>query len=156
MGCTARLAPALRKRSRSLPREWCPTKPYRRLQPTPPPQQPPAQLRTPSRVTGCRETKSLRFSSTVLSFPVTYCIPQMPRSKFTQHVRLFCSCAWVKWEVFGLFYYKFIYFKKKTILFPSLICWILQCKAFRILWRINNFNSWPENDLWYIMIKLMY
>lgn len=80
----------------------------------------------------------------------------MPRSKFTQHVCLFCSCAWVKPKMFGLFYYKFIYFKRKTIFSPSLTCWILKCEAFRMLWRINNFNNWPENELRYIMIKSMY
>lgn len=56
MVSTARLVLVLRRRSRSLQQEWCPTKLYKLLQPMPHQQQQPVQLRMHSRVTECRET----------------------------------------------------------------------------------------------------
>lgn len=58
MVSTARLVLVLRRHSRNLQQEWCPTKLYKLLQPTPHQQQQPVQLKTRSRVTECRETWS--------------------------------------------------------------------------------------------------
>lgn len=55
MDCIAQQVLALRRPSKSLQREWCPTKLFRQQLQMPRPPQQPARRRMPSRVTRCSE-----------------------------------------------------------------------------------------------------
>lgn len=108
MDCIAQQVLALRRPSKSLQREWCPTRLSRlRLQMQLQLQQP-VRRRMPSRVTRCREPRSsalLPFDCIFSPVTVFYRYFYVGNTQYTQHGYFLFTCAWSKTRETSSSYY---------------------------------------------------
>lgn len=107
MDCIAQQVLALRRPSKSLQREWCPTKLSRlRLQMQLQLQQP-VRHRTPSRVTRCRALLQCAVTMGLYFSPVTvfYRYFYVGNTQYTQHGYFLFTCAWSKTRETSSSYY---------------------------------------------------